>query len=94
VKVDDLIYAEVFNRIVTVYTLQGNYSYYAQLSRLEEELRDFHVVRTHKSYLVNLEFVKAVGSDYVLLKSGQRLHLSKSCKASVESALIDYSDGN
>lgn len=94
VKVDDLIYAEVFNRIVTVYTMQGNFSYYAQLSRLEDELRDTNVVRTHKSYLVNLEYVKAVGSDYVLLKSGQRLHLSKSCRAAVENALADYCSEN
>ena len=94
VKVDDLIYAEVFNRIITVYTVQGNFSYYAQLSRLEDELRDTNVVRTHKSYLVNLEYVKAVGSDYVLLKSGQKLHMSKSCKAAVEQALVDYCSDN
>ena len=94
VKVDDLIYAEVFNRIITIYTVQGNFSYYAQLSRLEDELKDTNVVRTHKSYLVNLEYVKAVGSDYVLLRSGQKLHMSKSCKAAVEKALVDYCSEN
>ena len=90
VKVSELVYAEVYNRIICLHTQNGNVSYYAQLSKLEEELEEDHFVRTHKSYLVNLEYVKSVGLDSVLLTTGEKIILSKHYKASVESAFVDY----
>ncbi len=90
VRVDELIYAEIFNRIVHLYTIRGHYSYYARLSQLEEDLQDYHFIRTHKSFLVNLEFIKSIGSNYLILTTGQQLGLSKNYKAAVERAFIDY----
>ena len=93
VRVDELIYAEIFNRIVYLYTIRGSYSYYARLSQLEEELQAYNFIRIHKSFLVNLEYVKSIGNNYLLLTTGQKLGLSKNYKTAVESAFVDYIAG-
>jgi DNA-binding LytR/AlgR family response regulator len=93
VRVDEVVYAEIFNRIVNLHTVRGSYSYYARLSQLEEELRVYHFIRIHKSFLVNLGYVQSVGTNYLLLTTGQKLNLSKNYRASVESAFIDYVSG-
>ncbi len=93
IRVDELIYAEIFNRIVYLYTIRGNYSYYARISQLEEELSTYHFIRTHKSFLVNLEYVKSIGNNYLLLTTGQKLGLSKNYKTAVESAFVGYTAG-
>lgn len=76
IPADKIHYIESDNRKVRVVTETESYSYYARLSDLEEELRDFFF-RIHKGYLVNLEYIQEFSKTEVTLLSGERLLISK-----------------
>ena len=53
---DDIMYAEVFNRKVTIHGREGNIEYYGRLSDLEKQLGE-NFFRTHRAYLVHFKYV-------------------------------------
>lgn len=69
VKLKDLIYAEVYGRIVLLHTTRGDIQYYGSLGDLEATVgNDFF--RTHRSFLVNLSFVERYHSTEITLDGG------------------------
>lgn len=59
VVLEDVLYAEVLNRKITLHLSDGkDISYYGKMTELEGMLgRDF--MRIHRAYIVNMKFVKA-----------------------------------
>ncbi len=53
---DDIMYAEVFNRKVTIHGREGSIEYYGRLSDLEKQLGE-NFFRTHRAYLVHFKYV-------------------------------------
>lgn len=60
VDYDAVFYAATQCGLVQVYTETGVMNYNGTLADLEERLADTHLVRVHKSYLVNLDKVREV----------------------------------
>lgn len=76
VKLDEVIYAEVFNRKVVLHRIGGDIEYYGRLSELEKFAgKDFF--RTHRAYLVNLHYVLQYNAGTVWLESGGRALIAK-----------------
>ena len=72
VALDDIIYAEVFNRKVMLHTTQGDIEYYGKLTELSEMAgEDFY--RTHRAYLVNLRYVEKYTATTIWLERGTAL---------------------
>ncbi len=68
VLLPDIIYAEVFNRKVLLHTVNGDIEYYGKLTELSEQTgADFY--RTHRAYLVNLQYVEKYSADTVWLET-------------------------
>ncbi len=75
VLLSDLFYAEVFNRKVILHTKNGDIEYYGRLTDLSEQAgKDFY--RTHRAYLVNLNYVEKYNATTIWLEQGTAL-LSK-----------------
>lgn len=69
VRLDDIIYAEVLNRKVTLHTKNGDLEYYGKLSELEKTAgEDFF--RPHRAYLVNLKYVERYNATEIVLEKG------------------------
>lgn len=76
---DSLLYFESCGRLINAYPYQGCYSWYGKLGELERQLpRQF--VRTHRSFIVNLHWIKEIDKSrrQLLLMNGQSLPISKS----------------
>ena len=87
-----IIYAEVFNRIIRLHTKTGEREYYGRLSDLEKELgKGFF--RCHRSFLVNLSYVRSYDASNVLLLDDNRVPLSRQKYASFVRAYIDRIKG-
>ena len=72
VRLDDIVYAEVFNRKVMLHTTQGDIEYYGKLTELSEQAgADFY--RTHRAYLVNLKYVEKYTATTIWLERGTAL---------------------
>lgn len=85
--------------------VEGNYIYYKlkdnpkyilrrdTLKNVYARLASQHFVRTHKSYLVNLEMVRQVSWKEVGMKDGSKVPLSRSYKESFRKAYLAYQEG-
>ncbi|MDE6387539.1 MAG: LytTR family DNA-binding domain-containing protein [Lachnospiraceae bacterium] len=72
VQLEDIIYAEVFNRKVTLHTTDGEIEYYGKLTELSEQVgEDFY--RTHRAYLINLKYVEKYNATTIWMEKGKVL---------------------
>lgn len=74
---DDIYYFEIRGRMIDVHGLDGIFSYYEQMSVLEDHLRGKGFFRCHKSYLVNLKYVDVYNRREVILDNGERIAIAK-----------------
>ena len=72
VNVEDIVYAEVFDRKVIIHTMDSDIEYYGKMKELEEKAGD-EFFRTHRSFLVNFGFIRKYDATTVYLKKGQAL---------------------
>lgn len=86
VLMEDIIFAEVFNRKVVIHTKQEEIEYYGKLSDLENKAgEDFF--RTHRAYLVHFKYVVKYDASTVWLKKGEALIAKPKYPAFVQSYL-------
>ena len=76
VLLEDILYAEVYNRKVMLHKRDGDLEYYGRISDLEKELgADF--MRPHRSYLVHLPFVEKYDARTIYLEDGSQVPMAK-----------------
>lgn len=72
IKMNDIVYAEVFNRKITIHTMDGEIEYYGKMSELEKQAGgDFF--RCHRAYLVHFKYVVKYDASTVYLECGRVL---------------------
>ena len=83
-QLDDIIYLEVQQHNVTAVTRkmtldgkQKEYSFYASLSDLEKRLEPHGFLRIHKSYLVNMKYLKKFQCREAVLVNGTTLRVGE-----------------
>lgn len=67
VKYDEILYASADANYCTLHLHNKNYVLRSTLKELEQKLSDSRFFRSHKSYLINLNNLSAVHSEYVCL---------------------------
>lgn len=77
IRFRDIRYIEIRNHQAIVHTGQQELTVWRSLDELEEELRDKRFLRCHRSYLVNLEHVKALEKRDFLMDSGDLVPISR-----------------
>lgn len=84
----EIKYLEVQRNYVTVYGEEA-YTVKKTLNELENEL-DESFVRTGRSYIVNLHFVRKITRSQVVLKDGREIPLSRKYYEKMNRAMIQY----
>jgi len=69
VNIDDIVYAEVFNRKVVIHKLNETIEYYGKMSDLEAIVGD-RFFRPHRAYLINFKYVEKYDSSTIYLENG------------------------
>jgi DNA-binding LytR/AlgR family response regulator len=82
IRRDDIEYLEAARNYVTVSTGARDFLVRNTLARLEEQLAPGQIVRTHRSYLVNIDKIEEIrstdtGSYEIHLESGKTVPLSR-----------------
>ena len=72
VCIEDIVSAEVFNRIVIIHKLDEDIRYYGKLSDLEK-IAGKNFFRPHRAYLINFKYVERYDSSVIYLEKGQAL---------------------
>ena len=69
VILDEIVYAEVFNRKVVIHRLDGEIEYYGKMSDLESLAGD-SFFRPHRAYLINFKYVEKYDATTIYLERG------------------------
>lgn len=72
IPLEDIIYAEVFNRKIIIHTMKEDIEYYGKMKELEKKVGD-DFYRSHRAYLINFNFITRYDAKMIYLKKGQAL---------------------
>ena len=89
VPISKIKYLESRGHQVTIHTADEKLLCYERLDKLMERLsRSFF--QCHKSYLVNMDFIRRIEKNSVLLKNGEEIPISKAKYADTRTAFFRY----
>lgn len=94
ISVSEIMYAEAFGRTSRLYMrdgtqIDGNVG----IGVLLEQLTAAHFIHCHRSYAVNLRYVRAVGRTEVTLDNGKKVPVSRRIYGEVSKAFVEYYRG-
>lgn len=91
VDVDGILYAEVWERGVTLHLAQGEPIYTPlKISALEQQLPKESFFRCHQGYLINLAFVRQLHTNEALMTNGSRVPISRYKLADLRTHFTEY----
>ncbi len=77
IRWDEIIYLESERHRITIHTMSGDYHIYRRLRDFEDSLCKSGFLRIHKSFLVNMIFVRQIRRYSITLDNGIVLPVSK-----------------
>nr|WP_326212243.1 LytTR family DNA-binding domain-containing protein [uncultured Oscillibacter sp.] len=90
VLLSDIVYCEVLGRKIYLHKHDGTVSdYYDKLEDLERRV-DGRFFKCHRSFLVNLDYVRGCQDGQVLLAQGERIPASRLRERELTQALLRY----
>jgi DNA-binding LytR/AlgR family response regulator len=87
IKVNNIYYFEVINRIVFVYYEDEVFQFQGNLSVLEKQLEDVGFARIHRNYLISLSHVESITFKNVLMTNGKELPVGRTRYSALKEAV-------
>lgn len=93
VPFDDIVYCEIINRKIYIHLSDHEViDYYDKLEKLEQKL-DGHFFRCHRSYVINLKFLKSYKEGQAYLTSGESVPVSRLRGKEFSQTILNYMKG-
>lgn len=80
-RTDDVLYFEILGRTLSVVAKRERSDFAIPLKQIEDEVTRYGFFKTHKSYLVNLDYVQSISGGMLTMANGDEIPLSKHRKA-------------
>lgn len=90
VPYNEILYANNDGRKVKIHTFDNVYEFSGKLSDYIDVFFQNDIIMTHKSFCVNMAFIKSKDSKNVLLFSGDIIPVSSTCKRTFDHEYIKY----
>lgn len=81
---------EAQDKTCTITTADGDWRAYAPLSSLEEQLDDRCFFRVHRSYIVNMRYIKTIYHDRVVMDDGAVINVSRGRRHEMKRRYQDF----
>ncbi|MDL2225631.1 LytTR family DNA-binding domain-containing protein [Eubacteriales bacterium OttesenSCG-928-M02] len=94
VSVGDIRYIEVEKNRCVIHTKKGEVITYTTLSELEQQLGGAPFLRTHRSYLINMDYVNKVMENDFLMDNRALVPIRIGDKTQTKQQYLDYIWGN
>ena len=85
-----IIYIEVMNSLCRIHTIDGEVDTYRPLQEIEAELPNPPFLRSHRSYLVNMNYAEEILDRDFLMKDGSTVPISKKEKTRIKQEYLHY----
>lgn len=87
---DEIVYCEVIDRKVYLHLRSSQVlDYYDRLEKLETKLDD-RFFRCHRSYLINLQYIKSCKNGAACMEGGEEVPVSRLRSGALSAALLEY----
>lgn len=90
IRLKDIIYIEVFDKISIVHTVTENFKTYLSLSQLEQQLGGSPFLRCHRCSIINMNYVIDYSTDDFIMKNGDAVSIRKSGNAAIRQEYLNY----
>lgn len=90
VEINNIIYMEVRNHMISINTDKGVYIMKGKLKDEEVRLQKYDFIRCHQGYIINMDWIQAINEDNVLLKTGCRVPMSRRLRKTVINVFSNY----
>ncbi|MBO5551292.1 MAG: LytTR family transcriptional regulator [Lachnospiraceae bacterium] len=92
-RADEIVYIESYRHRIIFHTEKKNYSIYKPLGEIEEMLAGMGFLRIHKSFIVNLEYVRSVKNYILTLYDGMNFIVPRGRYKEVKRGWTVYQPG-
>lgn len=89
IKLSDILYCEAVNRNVLIYTVNETERFNSKLEDLEKLLNQ-NFFRCHRSYILNIKYVKSYESGFACLMTGEKIPIAKRRKQDFSKAVLIF----
>ena len=89
VNLADILYLESDKRLMRLMTTGSEYSFYSKIKDVEVKLDD-RFVKTHQSFIVNMEHITRLANDTAFLDDGREIPVSQSRYKEVRTRLTRF----
>lgn len=87
---DDIIYCEIINRKIYLHLVQQEIiNYYEKIESLEKKL-DGRFFKCHRSYLINLKYLKSYNKGLAYLSNGETIPVSRLRSEKFSNVILQY----
>lgn len=92
IKLDynEIHYCIMFSPYIDIHTNSEKITLRKKISEMEEILPNEYFVRCHRSYIVNLKYIKSITKSNVVLESGFKIPISRGKYKEINDAFITY----
>ena len=70
IPMEDVVYAEVFNRKIIIHTMDADIEFYGKMKELEKKAGD-DFYRSHRAYLINFNYIRKYDAKTIYLENAQ-----------------------
>lgn len=88
----EILYIESKSHQLWFERTRENLYMYGQINEIEAKLSDYNFVRTHQSFLVNLEHVEKISNYLLYLSNGVKIPVTKPRYAEVKEQFLRYKE--
>lgn len=91
IPIKEISHFDIWKGVVSMhYAEKEVFSYWATMDELENQLKGKNFVRTHRSYIVNLQHIAKFARRSIVLKTGETIPVGVTYEEKVQSAFMDY----
>ena len=89
IRFDEIKYVESYRRTIIIHELRQNTELVMKLDDFCKQAPDFFI-RTHKSYLVNMNMIRNISNNRIELFSGETVPVAKAKYHEIKTAILRY----
>lgn len=89
-RLKDIIYVEVFNKISVIHTVSEEIKTYLPLSQLENLLGGTPFLRCHRCSIINMNYVEDYTTADFIMKNGDTVGIPRSNSVAVRQQYVDF----
>lgn len=90
IRLKDIIYIEVFNKVSILHTVTDDVKTYMPLAQLEKELGGDPFLRCHRCSIVNMNYVQDYSNDAFLMSNGDQVAIRRTGKVDIRQHYLDF----